>query len=338
GYVLHELPNSITKSTKAFFEPALDYVVVKMPRWDLKKFRMVKRKLGSSMKSVGEVMSIGRKFEEALQKALRMLDIGVNGITANQNDIIFDDLESALKEPTEERIFAVAQALKSGYSIDHIHNLTHINKWFLHKINNIINTEKRIKEVFIKTIDKDLLKSAKQLGFSDKQIALILKCSEDEVYKLRYKYEIKPKVQHIDTLAAEFPAKTNYLYLTYSCDDDDFDFNYNKSVVILGSGPYRIGSSVEFDWCCVITGQTLRKEGYKTVMINCNPETVSTDYDESDALFFEEITLETVREIYNKIHPLGVVISMGGQTPNNLAVKLYEAGIYILGTSPKDID
>jgi len=338
GYGLHELPNSITKSTKAFFEPALDYVVVKMPRWDLKKFRMVKRKLGSSMKSVGEVMSIGRKFEEALQKALRMLDIGVNGITANQNDIIFDDLESALKEPTEERIFAVAQALKSGYSIDHIHNLTHINKWFLHKINNIINTEKRIKEVFIKTIDKDLLKSAKQLGFSDKQIALILKCSEDEVYKLRYKYEIKPKVQHIDTLAAEFPAKTNYLYLTYSCDDDDFDFNYNKSVVILGSGPYRIGSSVEFDWCCVITGQTLRKEGYKTVMINCNPETVSTDYDESDALFFEEITLETVREIYNKIHPLGVVISMGGQTPNNLAVKLYEAGIYILGTSPKDID
>lgn len=338
GYGLHELPNSITKSTKAFFEPALDYVVVKMPRWDLKKFRMVKKQLGSSMKSVGEVMSIGRKFEEALQKALRMLDIGVSGITANTNNIIFDDLESALKEPTEERIFAVVQAFKSGYSIDHIHNLTHINKWFLQKINNIINTENKIKEVFIKTIDQDLLKYSKQLGFSDKQIANILKCTENEVYELRGKYNIKPKVQHIDTLAAEFPAKTNYLYLTYNCDDDDFEFNYKNSVIILGSGPYRIGSSVEFDWCCVITGQTLRKEGYKTVMINCNPETVSTDYDESDALFFEEITLETVREINNKINPLGVVISMGGQTPNNLAVKFYEAGIYILGTSPKDID
>ncbi|MBU2491716.1 MAG: carbamoyl-phosphate synthase (glutamine-hydrolyzing) large subunit [Bacteroidetes bacterium] len=338
GYGLHELPNSITKSTKAFFEPALDYVVVKMPRWDLKKFRMVKKQLGSSMKSVGEVMSIGRKFEEALQKALRMLDIGVSGITANTNNIIFDDLESALKEPTEERIFAVVQAFKSGYSIDHIHNLTHINKWFLQKINNIINTENKIKEVFIKTIDQDLLKYSKQLGFSDKQIANILKCTENEVYELRGKYNIKPKVQHIDTLAAEFPAKTNYLYLTYNCDDDDFEFNYKNSVIILGSGPYRIGSSVEFDWCCVITGQTLRKEGYKTVMINCNPETVSTDYDESDALFFEEITLETVREINNKINPLGVIISMGGQTPNNLAVKFYEAGIYILGTSPKDID
>lgn len=338
GYGLHELPNSITKSTKAFFEPALDYVVVKVPRWDLKKFKMVKRTLGSSMKSVGEVMSIGRKFEEALQKALRMLDIGVNGITANENTINFADLEEALREPTEERIFAVVQAIKSGYSIDHIHNLTHINKWFLHKIENIVNTEKIIEDVFIKTIDSDLLRHAKQLGFSDKQIAQILKSTENEVYELRNKYNIKPKVQHIDTLAAEFPAKTNYLYLTYNCDDDDFEFNYDKSVIILGSGPYRIGSSVEFDWCCVITGQTLRKEGYKTVMINCNPETVSTDYDESDALFFEEITLETVREINNKINPLGVVISMGGQTPNNLAVKFYEAGIYILGTSPKDID
>lgn len=338
GYGLHELPNSITKSTKAFFEPALDYVVVKVPRWDLKKFRMVKKTLGSSMKSVGEVMSIGRKFEEALQKALRMLDIGVNGITANESPIEFDDLESSLMQPTEERIFAVVEAIKAGYSVDHIHNLTHINKWFLHKINNIIKTENSIKEVFIKTIDKDLLKQSKQLGFSDKQISHILKCSENEVYELRTKHDIKPKVQHIDTLAAEFPAKTNYLYLTYNCDDDDFEFNYDKSVIILGSGPYRIGSSVEFDWCCVITGQTLRKEGYKTVMINCNPETVSTDYDESDALFFEEITLETVREINNKINPLGVVISMGGQTPNNLAVKFYEAGIYILGTSPKDID
>ena len=338
GYGLHELPNSITKSTKAFFEPALDYVVVKMPRWDLKKFKMVKKKLGSSMKSVGEVMSIGRKFEEALQKALRMLDIGVSGLTATENNVVFDDLEQALQEPTEERIFAVAQALESGYSVEHVHKLTHINKWFLYKIQNIINIEKDIQQTFIKTIDKNLIERSKKFGFSDIQIANILKCEEEEVYKLRNKHNIYPKVQHIDTLAAEFPAQTNYLYLTYNCDVDDFDFNHENTVVILGSGPYRIGSSVEFDWCCVIAGQTLRKEGYKTVIINCNPETVSTDYDESDALFFEEITLETIREIYKKVDPLGLIISMGGQTPNNLATKFHKAGLNVLGTSPKDID
>ncbi len=338
GYGLHELPNSITKSTKAFFEPALDYVVVKVPRWDLKKFRFVKRKLGSSMKSVGEVMSIGRKFEEAIQKALRMLDIGVDGLTANESNIEFDDLEEALKEPTEERIFAIVQAFKSGYSVDWIHNLTHINKWFLYKIQNIIEIENSIKEVYLKTIDKNLLLGAKKHGFSDRQIANVLKCSQQEVFELRKSYGIQPFIQHIDTLAAEFPAQTNYLYLTYNAQDDDFEFNFENSVIILGSGAYRIGSSVEFDWCCVITGQTLRKESYKTVMINCNPETVSTDYDESDALFFEEITLETIREIYLKIDPNGIIISMGGQTPNNLATKLHNSGLKILGTSPESID
>lgn len=338
GYGLHELPNSITKQTTAFFEPALDYVVVKMPRWDLKKFRFVKRKLGSSMKSVGEVMSIGRKFEEALQKALRMLDIGVNGLTANESDIDFEDLETALKEPTEERMFAVAQAIKAGYSVDWVHERTHINKWFLYKIKNIIDIENEIKSVYLKTIENGLVLKAKQHGFSDTQIANTLKCKEKDIYELRKQHGIQPYIHHIDTLAAEFPAQTNYLYMTYNSDEDDFDADLKDSIIILGSGPYRIGSSVEFDWCCVITGKTLRTEGYKTVMINCNPETVSTDYDESDALFFEELTLETIREVTDKTGARGVVVSMGGQTPNNIALKLHKANINVLGTSPEDID
>jgi len=337
GFGLHELPNSITKTTKAFFEPALDYIVIKVPRWDLKKFRLVKRKLGSSMKSVGEVMAIGRKFEETIQKAMRMLDIGVEGLTASRTKVEFEELEEALRNPTEERMFAVVQALKQGYSVDWVHSLTHINKWFLYKIQNIVDIEKKISETK-GNVSRELLIEAKQHGFSDRQIANVIGKDAHDIYKLREKNNIHPFIQHIDTLAAEYPAKTNYLYLTYNCSIHDFEFKLKKSVFILGSGPYRIGSSVEFDWCCVITGKTLREMGYKTVMINCNPETVSTDYDEFDALFFEELTTETIWEIYDALKPLGVVVSMGGQTPNNLALKLHKIGVKILGTSPESID
>jgi len=336
GYGLHELPNNVTKTTKAFFEPALDYIVVKVPRWDLKKFRLVKRNIGSSMKSVGEVMAIGRKFEEAIQKAMRMLDIGVEGLTASRTKIEFENIEEALSHPTEERMFAVVQALKNGYSVDWIRSLTHINKWFLYKIQNIVEIEKKI--AASGKLTKDLLLEAKQHGFSDRQIANILNKDAHDIYLLRRRYNIKPYIQHIDTLAAEYPAKTNYLYLTYNCSSHDFDFKLKNSIIILGSGPYRIGSSVEFDWCCVNTVKTLRELNYKTVMINCNPETVSTDYDESDALFFEELTTETIWEIYDAIKAKGVIVSMGGQTPNNLALKLHNIGIKILGTSPKSID
>lgn len=337
GYGLHELPNSITKTTKAFFEPAMDYIVIKVPRWDLKKFRLAKRQLGSSMKSVGEVMAIGRKFEEAIQKAMRMLDIGVEGLTASRVKVEFDELEEALRNPTEERIFAVVQALKQGYSVEWVHSLTHINKWFLYKIQNIVNIENEIADSK-KKISKELLLHAKQHGFSDRQIANVISKDAHDVYLLREKYNIHPFIQHIDTLAAEYPAKTNYVYLTYNCSANDFDFNLKKSIIILGSGPYRIGSSVEFDWCCVITGKTLREMGYKTVMINCNPETVSTDYDQFDTLFFEELTTETIWEIYNSLDSRGIIVSMGGQTPNNLALKLHNIGIKILGTSPDSID
>ncbi|MEG8988954.1 carbamoyl-phosphate synthase (glutamine-hydrolyzing) large subunit [Ignavibacteria bacterium 4148-Me] len=336
GYGLHELPNNVTKTTKAFFEPALDYIVVKVPRWDLKKFRLVKRNIGSSMKSVGEVMAIGRKFEEAIQKAMRMLDIGVEGLTASRTKIEFENIEEALSHPTEERMFAVVQALKSGYSVDWIHSLTHINKWFLYKVQNIVEIEKKIAAAG--KLTKDLLIEAKQHGFSDRQIANILNKDAHDIYLLRRRYNIKPYIQHIDTLAAEYPAKTNYLYLTYNCSSHDFDFKLKNSIIILGSGPYRIGSSVEFDWCCVNTVKTLREMNHKTVMINCNPETVSTDYDQSDALFFEELTTETIWEIYDAIKAKGVIVSMGGQTPNNLALKLHNIGIKILGTSPKSID
>jgi carbamoyl-phosphate synthase large subunit len=337
GYGLHELPNSITKTTKAFFEPALDYIVIKVPRWDLKKFRLVKRKLGSSMKSVGEVMAIGRKFEEAIQKAMRMLDIGVEGLTASRRKVEFDELKEALENPTEERMFAVVQALKQGYSVEWVHSLTHINKWFLYKIQNIVDIEKKI-EKSAKKLSPQLIIEAKQHGFSDRQIANVIGKDAHDVYKIREKNNIHPFIQHIDTLAAEYPAKTNYLYLTYNCTVDDFEFKLKNSVIILGSGPYRIGSSVEFDWCCVNTGKTLREIGHKTVIINCNPETVSTDYDESDALFFEELTTETIWEIYSAIKARGVIVSMGGQTPNNIALKLAKIGIKILGTSPESID
>ncbi len=337
GYGLFELTNSVTKITSAFFEPALDYVVVKIPRWDLKKFHKVQTTIGSSMKSVGEVMAIGRKFEEALQKALRMLDIGAMGLVGNDNKFSSENFEKILEDPTEERIFAVVEACKKGYSIEWIHNKTHINTWFLSKIQNIVELEGELKNTISK-IPKELLIKSKQYGMSDEQISKITNQSVDSIFQQRVRQEIRPSIKSIDTLAAEFPAKTNYQYLTYNADDDEIQQSLEGSTLILGSGPYRIGSSVEFDWCCVITGKTLKKLGKNSIMLNCNPETVSTDYDEFDALFFDEITLETIREINDKLKLEGVIISMGGQTPNNLALGLERSLIRVLGTSTKSID
>lgn len=337
GYGLHKLPNSITKTTKAFFEPSLDYVVVKIPRWDLRKFRKVSRRIGSGMKSVGEVMAIGRKFEEALQKAIRMLETGAQGLVSNPN-LKFTNLNSELKSPTEERIFAVVQALKEGYPVDKIQRLSHINSWFLQKISNVVEKEKQLSTYNIKSLPKRILREAKQLGFSDKQIALTIGCYTKDVRANRKKLGLEPVIKQIDTLGAEYPAQTNYLYLTYNGSSDDIELSGDKSVIILGSGAYRIGSSVEFDWCAVNTGMTLRRLGYQTAMVNYNPETVSTDYDEFDLLFFDEIRLETVLEIYEKLQPIGIILSMGGQIPNNLACELEAADVRILGTSPQSVD
>jgi carbamoyl-phosphate synthase large subunit len=335
GYSLVDLQNSITKITMACFEPALDYVVVKIPRWDLIKFRRASKKIGSEMKSVGEVMAIGRTFEEALQKAIRMLQVGMYGVVGN--DISFDDLKNSLQEPTDNRVFAVAEALKS-LSIDEIHDLTQIDRWFLSKIKNIVELNREIEAKSLENLVEDLLRRAKQLGFSDKQIGLAVGREELEVRSLRQKYHIRPSVKQIDTLAAEYPAQTNYLYLTYSGTEDDIDFSDKKTVIVLGSGSYRIGSSVEFDWCCVNAVLTLRNLGYTTIMINYNPETVSTDYDICDRLYFDELSFETVADIYEKEEPQGLIISMGGQIPNNLAMKCHDYGIKILGSSPLCID
>jgi carbamoyl-phosphate synthase large subunit len=337
GYSLNELPNTITKVTKAFFEPALDYVVVKIPRWDLKKFRLVSRKIGSGMKSVGEVMAIGRKFEEALQKAIRMLEIGAQGLVANPPYSV-ENLDEELKKPTEERIFAIVQAIKKGYSVEKIHQLSHIDTWFLQKIARVVGIENKIAQYKINRLPLRLWQEAKQSGFSDKQIAIIHSVTQSEVRELRKKLKLNPVIKQIDTLGAEYPAQTNYLYLTYNGEQDDIEFQQENSVLILGSGAYRIGSSVEFDWCAVNTGKTLRQLGYHTIMLNYNPETVSTDYDEFDKLFFDEIRLETILEIYEKLNPLGIVISMGGQIPNNLACDLEKSGMRILGTAVASID
>lgn len=337
GYGLHELKNNVTKTTPAFFEPALDYCVVKIPRWDLKKFKNVSKRIGSSMKSVGEVMAIGRKFEEALQKAVRMLDIGANGIVCNDKKFQFDDIESLLKEPGEERLFVIAQAFENGYSVDQVNEYTNINKWFLYKVKNIVD-HKRMLEID-QSVTKDSLLRTKKLGFSDLQIAKAINKSPEDIRQIRIYENIHPSALQIDTLAAEYPAKTNYLYLTYNAAHDDIEkTEEHNPVIILGSGPYRIGSSVEFDWCCVNAGRFLRKYDEKSVMINCNPETVSTDYDEFDFLFFEELTLETVEEIYRKLNARGLIISMGGQVPNNLAIPLSKRGLTILGTTPLKID
>jgi len=336
GFGLHELKNSITQITSAFFEPALDYCVVKIPKWDLKKFRRVSKQIGSGMKSVGEIMAIGRNFEEALQKGLRMLESGAKGLVANKR-VAFSNLENALQEPTDERIFAIAEAIKKGFSITKIYELTHIDRWFIYKIQNIVRIEKQLAQTG-QRIPADLLKTAKKAGFSDEQIAVITQQNPADIAKLREEYQLFPKIRQIDTLAAEYPAKTNYLYLTYHADKHDLDSFDSNAVIILGSGAYRIGSSVEFDWSCVNTGKTLRKLGYATVMVNYNPETVSTDYDEVDYLIFDEISRESVTEIYRMFNPIGVIVSVGGQIPNNLALKLHKQGIRILGTAPESID
>ncbi len=340
GYSLTELRNSITGITTACFEPALDYVVVKVPRWDSQKFRMMSTRIGSGMKSVGEVMAIGRNFEEALQKALRMIETGVSGF-AGQQGFHFNDLAKELREPTHERIFAVAEALRQGYSVEQVHELSAIDNWFLYRMRGIIEMEQRLKETPWPW-NRELLLEAKQLGFSDKQIASLKQIDEEEVRVIRSGIGIVPFVKQIDTLAAEYPAQTNYLYLTYNAQEDDLSrrdsTDSRKSVIVLGSGAYRIGSSVEFDWCSVNTVRTLRELNYRTIVINYNPETVSTDYNECDTLYFEEIRLETILAICLKERPAGVIIAVGGQIPNNLAVQLQLAGVPILGTSATSID
>ncbi|MBQ3351598.1 MAG: carbamoyl-phosphate synthase (glutamine-hydrolyzing) large subunit [Thermoguttaceae bacterium] len=346
GYNLYELKNSVTQTTSAFFEPALDYCVVKIPRWDLSKFKGVSKQIGSSMKSVGEVMAIGRSFEEAIQKGLRMIGQGMHGFVAN-HELKFDNLDDALVHPTDSRIFAVAKAFHEGYSVDKIHELTSIDKWFLYKLESIYDVHRAIDEYHnFKDIPSDLLLTAKKKGFSDFQIGRLVTHGqtdpEDAMLEARAERKrrgINPYVKQIDTLAAEFPAKTNYLYLTYHATEHDVEFHKDRrSVIVLGSGAYRIGSSVEFDWCCVGAIKTIQAEGYRGVMINCNPETVSTDYDMCDRLYFDELSLEAVLDIAEFEAPKGVVVSMGGQIPNNLAMRLHAQNVPILGTTPESID
>ena len=339
GYGLHELKNTVTKTTPAFFEPALDYVVCKIPRWDLNKFKGVSREIGSSMKSVGEVMAIGRTFEEAMQKGLRMIGQGANGFVCNK-PFKKEDLDDALRHPTDTRIFAVAAAFEAGYSVERIYELTKIDRWFLDKLYNIERTYQELESCKKLTdIGFDLLRKAKCQGFSDVQIARVMGAPEAKVRELRAFLGLRPYVKQIDTLAAEFPSSTNYLYMTYNGEVDDITFeDGSNTVIVLGSGAYRIGSSVEFDWCGVNALNTLRKSGYKAIMINYNPETVSTDYDVCDRLYFDELSFETVMEICGLEKPYGVIVSVGGQIPNNLAVPLMRAGVHILGTTAHDID
>ena len=337
GYALPELPNKITGVTGACFEPALDYIVVKVPRWDLEKFRGVSQRIGSAMKSVGEVMAIGRRFEEAFQKAFRMLDLGVQGVIAPER-LTDVDLQTELSEPTHNRAFALAEAFLSGMSVDEVHNLTQIDRWFLCRIQGIAQLATQLKAAKGSAIDEALLTRAKQYGFSDRQVGNLSGYAEEDIYQTRRRLGLFPKVKQIDTLAAEYPAQTNYLYLTYNAQFDDVDFSQRKPVMVLGTGAYRIGSSVEFDWCCVSAVHALRKHDYATILLNCNPETVSTDYDECDRLYFDEITFETVRTIYDKEQCYGLVVSVGGQTPNNLALRCHHAGLRVLGTSPLNID
>ena len=347
GYGLFELKNSVTKTTSAFFEPALDYVVCKIPRWDLSKFRGVDKELGSSMKSVGEVMAIGRNFEEAIQKGLRMIGQGMHGFVENK-ELEIEDIDAALREPTDKRVFVISKAMHKGYTVDQIHELTKIDKWFLEKLQHIIDIDEAMKKCNINTLDKELLRTAKVYGFTDFQIARAVGL-EDELKSMRKaslvvrnrrkNYGILPVVKQIDTLAAEYPAQTNYLYITYAGVKSDITFeNDKRSIIVLGSGAYRIGSSVEFDWCGVQALNTIRKEGYRSVMINYNPETVSTDYDMCDRLYFDELTFERVMDIIDLEQPNGVIVSTGGQIPNNLAVLLDEQHVPILGTKAQDID
>ncbi len=336
GFGLTELKNAVTGTTGACFEPALDYVVVKLPRWDLQKFRNVSRLIGSEMKSVGEIMAIGRTLEETLQKSIRMLDTGMAGLTGN--DLTFDNLETALSEPTDRRLFAVVEALNRDMPVEQIHELTRITPWFLYKIRNVVQMDRTLRNHTLHTVPVDLLREAKEKGFSDTQLGMIWNVDPETVRAYRIQAGIVPVVKQIDTLAAEYPARTNYLYLTYTGREHDIEFGTSNGVAVLGSGAYKIGSSVEFDWCCVNAVQTLRKAGRTTIMINCNPETVSTDYDMADRLYFEELSSERVRDICDLEQPAGVIVSMGGQVPNNLSVPLASAGIPIMGTTPENID
>ena len=349
GYGLFDLKNSVTKTTSAFFEPALDYVVCKIPRWYLGKFHGVDKELGSSMKSVGEVMAIGRTFEEAIQKGLRMIGQGMHGFVENK-ELVIPDIDKALHEPTDKRIFVISKAFRAGYTIDQVHELTKIDKWFLQKLMNIMNTSEELHQwgnnhKQIADLPADLLKQAKRQGFSDFQIARAIGYEGDmedgSLYVRNYRKSlgIVPVVKQIDTLAAEYPAQTNYLYLTYSGTANDVTYlGDHRSIVVLGSGAYRIGSSVEFDWCGVQALNTIRKEGWRSVMINYNPETVSTDYDMCDRLYFDELTFERVMDVLELENPHGVIVSTGGQIPNNLALRLDAQNIHILGTSAQSID
>ncbi len=347
GYGLFDLKNTVTKVTSAFFEPALDYVVCKIPRWDLGKFHGVKKEIGSSMKSVGEVMAIGRTFEEAIQKGLRMIGQGMHGFIENK-EVSVPDIDKALKEPTDKRIFVIESAFRKGYSVDKVHELTKIDKWFLEKLYNLIVTAKELESYnALEDVPLPLIRLAKEQGFSDFQIARAVLKSEmgdteaanRKVRAIRKKNGILPVVKQIDTLGAEYPAMTNYLYLTYNGTENDIDYEHDgKSVIVLGSGAYRIGSSVEFDWCSVNALLTVKKEGWRSVMINYNPETVSTDYDMCDRLYFDELTYERVMDIIDMETPHGVILSTGGQIPNNLATRLDEDGVNILGTTAKSID
>jgi len=347
GYGLHQLKNSVTKTTTACFEPALDYIVCKIPRWDLNKFKGVSHLIGSSMKSVGEVMAIGRSFEEVIQKAIRMIGQGMHGFTGNLK-LDLGDIEQELAEPTDMRIFVISEALEKGISVDRIHELTKIDKWFLYKLKNIINIKNELCRFDrLESVPADLINRSKTYGFSDFQLARhVLKSDSSEINRDLLKVRthrkslgIVPFVKQIDTLAAEYPAVTNYLYLTYSGIEHDISFaGDKKSIIVLGSGAYRIGSSVEFDWCSVNAVDTIKKEGFRSVMINYNPETVSTDYDICDRLYFDELTFERVMDIIDLESPGGVIVSVGGQIPNNLAMRLYDNNVPILGTSPLSID
>ena len=347
GYGLFDLKNSVTKTTSAFFEPALDYVVCKIPRWDLSKFHGVDKELGSSMKSVGEVMAIGCNFEEAIQKGLRMIGQGMHGFVENK-ELEIPCIDEALREPTDKRVFVISKAMHQGYTVDQIHDLTKIDRWFLNKLKHIIDIDEKLKRHNINTLDTDLLREAKVYGFTDFQVARALKLEKEYpnmhqaslvVRNLRKRYGILPVVKQIDTLAAEYPAQTNYLYVTYAGTSSDVSFTDDRrSVIVLGSGAYRIGSSVEFDWCGVQALETIRRQGYRSIMINYNPETVSTDYDMCDRLYFDDLSFERVMDIIDFEHPHGVIVSTGGQIPNNLAMNLDAQNVPILGTSAKDID
>ena len=347
GYGLHQLKNSVTKNTTACFEPALDYIVCKIPRWDLNKFEGVSHLIGSSMKSVGEVMAIGRTFEEVIQKGLRMIGQGMHGFTGNR-DLGFEDIERELSEPTDMRIFSIAEALEKGMSVERIHELTKIDNWFLYKLKNIIDISNDLAQYeSLETLPLELLAHSKRNGFSDFQIARhVLRSGpaniNNDLMKIRAYRKAKgiiPCVKQIDTLAAEYPAVTNYLYLTYSGTENDVKYlGDKKSIIVLGSGAYRIGSSVEFDWCSVNAIDTIKKEGFRSVMINYNPETVSTDYDICDRLYFDELTFERVMDIIDLENPGGVIVSVGGQIPNNLAMRLYKENVPVIGTSPVSID